>query len=287
MNVEILSSAGAVLRALPHAGQTFVEVPTGYAGEYQVRLTNPWPARRLAVLSVDGINVVDGSDAGYDGPGYVLEPFASVTVKGFLRSNAECARFQFADAAASYAAGTGRGTKNVGVIGVAVFDERVQPVRFVPPILVQPIINPVPWSTNPQFWWGNITLSTTGVSSRSDEATFSCSAADVPMASLSHPRSSTRCSTGSATKSVKSAPAQAQFLAQSLGTAYGRAEAFHTQATTFTRATPSPALVVTLRYAATETLRAWGVPVDATAPAAPSAFPASPGFAPAPIGWQR
>ena len=40
-------------------------------------------------------------------------------------------------------------------------------------------------------------------------------------------------------------------------------------------------------YAATETLRAWGVPVDAVAPPAPSAFPASPGFAQAPAGWQR
>lgn len=271
MNVEILSSAGAVLRTLHHTGQAFTEVPTGYTGEYQVRLTNNWPARRLAVLSVDGINVVDGSDAGYDGPGYVLEPFASVTVKGFLRSNAECARFQFADATASYAAGTGRGTKNVGVIGVAVFDERVQPAQFTPPILVQPVVQPVPW---PVYWWEHMTISTTGVS---NEATFSCSAADVPMSSLSH-QTSTRCSTG-VTKSVQPA--------QQLGTAYGRAEAFHTTATSFTRATRSPALVVTLRYATTETLRTWGVPVDAVAPPAPSAFPASPGYAPAPAGWQR
>lgn len=287
MNVEILSSAGAVLRALPHAGQTFVEVPTGYVGEYQVRLTNPWPARRLAVLSVDGINVVDGSDAGYDGPGYVLEPFASVTVKGFLRSNAECARFQFADTTASYAAGTGRGTKNVGVIGVAVFDERVQPVRFTPPYVVQRIVNPVPWSTNPQSWWGNSTLSSTTGGQAEPTFSVNCSTADVPMASLSHPYPPSARSSARLAKPTRSTKSAAPAQAQPLGTAYGRAEAFHTQATAFTRATASPAGVVTLRYAATETLRAWGVPVDAVAPPAPSAFPASPGFAQAPAGWQR
>lgn len=295
MNVEILSASGAVLRTLHHASQAFVEVPTGHTGEYQIRLTNPWPARRLAVLSVDGINVVDGTDAGYTGPGYVLEAFGSVTVKGFLRSNAECARFTFADAAASYAAGTGRGTKNVGVIGVAVFDERVQPVQFTPPYVVQRIVNPVPWSTNPQFWWGNSTLSSTALSSTTGgqaEPTFSvnCSAADVPMASLPHPHPPSTKSSAKPTKSTRSmgsAAPQIQLLAQSLGTAYGRAEAFHTSAVSFTRATQQPVLVVTLRYAATETLRAWGVPVDAVAPPAPSAFPASPGFAPAPQGWQR
>jgi len=307
MTVEILSASGTVLRTLHHAGQAFAEVPMGLGAgtEYQVRLTNHYPSRRLAVLSVDGINVVDGSDAGYDGPGYVLEPFASVTVKGFLRSNAECARFTFSDAAASYAAGTGRGTKNVGVVGVAVFDEKVRPVRFVP-FVVQPIVNPAPWSTNPPFWWGNSTLSSTIGGQASPEFSVSCSAGDtkgVPMASLSHVQSSTgatmkahRATKSCAASQPTSAAAQTVHAAllggatppaQSLGTAYGRAEAFYTSTTTFDRVTRAPALVLALRYATTETLRAWGVPVDAPAFSAPSAFPASPGFAPAPAGWQR
>jgi len=121
MQVEVIQN-GQCLRKIEHLGHTYVEAPP--SGEYEIRITNNSPHRRLAVLAVDGINVINGQNASYDGGGYVLDPWQSTTVPGFLRSNKECARFTFTEKSGSYANQTGRGTTNNGVIGVAVFDEK-------------------------------------------------------------------------------------------------------------------------------------------------------------------
>lgn len=118
---------GSVCRSYVHNGQTYVAVEVGKP--YVVSLRNGnWNGRKLTVVSVDGINVIDGADAGYSGTGYVLAPGESIDIPGWLRSGQQAAAFEVADASASYAAKTGRGTSNVGVIGVAVFDERQRPV---------------------------------------------------------------------------------------------------------------------------------------------------------------
>lgn len=126
MQAEILNANGQPLRHVLHNNQMYVEVPP--SGEYSIRLTNNSPQRKMAVLSVDGINAISGDTAGFTGQGYVLDAWNSITVKGFLRSNSECARFTFGRVENSYSAQTGRGTSNVGVIGVAVFGEKVRRV---------------------------------------------------------------------------------------------------------------------------------------------------------------
>lgn len=127
MQVDIVQN-GTPLRAIFHGGQAFRLIST--TGDFQVRLKNDSGRRRLVILSVDGVNVIDGSNAGWEGGGYLLAPYQTLDVPGWLRSHAEVAKFTFASAEASYAAQTGRGTENVGVIGAAVFDEKV-PQRTV------------------------------------------------------------------------------------------------------------------------------------------------------------
>jgi hypothetical protein len=89
-----------------------------------VELRNNSGGRILAVTSVDGVNVISGATAGWQQSGYVLGAGESYQVTGWRKSNSEVAAFTFTDASDSYAERTGR-PANVGVIGVAVFRERV------------------------------------------------------------------------------------------------------------------------------------------------------------------
>ncbi len=96
----------------------------GASGEpYRLLLTNRSNERVMAVISVDGINVLDGKTAAYNQMGYVLEPYQTATIDGWRKSYNHVARFEFANLPESYAGQTGR-PGDVGVIGVAVFQER-------------------------------------------------------------------------------------------------------------------------------------------------------------------
>ncbi|UNK56375.1 hypothetical protein MNQ95_09340 [Pseudoxanthomonas daejeonensis] len=123
VELEIVDrDGGQVLPRYPHRGQSWVPGEPGQA--YAVRLRNRSSARVLAVLSVDGINAVDGRTAGVHQAGYVLGPWQDLEVAGWRKSLDAVAQFVFVDPAASYAARTGR-PSNLGVIGIAVFRERL------------------------------------------------------------------------------------------------------------------------------------------------------------------
>ena len=117
MKISILQG-GRRLSSVQHDGQTFVPVPS--EGSYEIELVNDTFRRRLAVVTVDGTNVIDGSKGSYDGRGYVLSPGETLVIKGWLRGDREAAAFTFAPRSASYAALVGHGEQSVGVIGVAV-----------------------------------------------------------------------------------------------------------------------------------------------------------------------
>ena len=104
-----------------HGGEAWIAGTPGH--RYAVRLANRSGQRVLAVLSVDGVNAVTGEDAAGDQAGYVLAPWGSTEVTGWRKSLSEVAAFEFTSLGDSYAARTGR-PGNVGVIGVAVFEER-------------------------------------------------------------------------------------------------------------------------------------------------------------------
>lgn len=121
MLVEVVQNNRVLSRYL-HGGRIFVEAPP--SGEYSIRISNPSSSRRLAVVSVDGRNVIDGEKAGFDGPGYVLRGFEVLEIPGWRRSDSQVAKFEFQPQDKSYVAAIGDGVSNTGVIGVAVFEER-------------------------------------------------------------------------------------------------------------------------------------------------------------------
>lgn len=123
---------GEWLPRYPHRGDTWVAGTPG--NRYGVRLTNTTGQRVLVVLSVDGINAVTGETANPSQGGYVLEAWESAEISGWRKSMDDIAQFVFTDLGDSYAARTGR-PRNVGVIGVAVFQEsapRYYPTPMAP-----------------------------------------------------------------------------------------------------------------------------------------------------------
>ena len=121
---------GRVLPVWRHDGRMFVAGRTG--ARYGLRVANHTGRRVLVVMSVDGVNVLTGETAGWDQRGYIFDPGDSYDVTGWRKSNTEVAAFTFAALSQSYAARTGR-PGEVGVIGIAVFDERIEAPPPPPP----------------------------------------------------------------------------------------------------------------------------------------------------------
>jgi len=109
------------------AGQTVVEGRRGQ--RYAIEISNRTLDRIEAVVTVDGLDVMDGERGSFAKRGYVLRPLQTYRIDGFRRSQEAVAAFRFGGVDESYAARTGDDT-NVGVVGVAFFAERaVIPAR--------------------------------------------------------------------------------------------------------------------------------------------------------------
>ncbi len=97
----------------------------GEAGRrYQIVLRNNGENRIEAVLSVDGLDVMDGRRASFKKRGYILRPHGRIAIDGFRQSMDKVAAFRFGSVRESYAHQKYHNSSNVGVIGIAVFDER-------------------------------------------------------------------------------------------------------------------------------------------------------------------
>jgi hypothetical protein len=128
--VELLYGDYNRLPTFYAGGRTYV---LGTIGErYRVHIANPTSRRVEAVVSVDGLDAIDGRTASFDDKrGYVIPPYGEITVDGFRTSLDQVATFRFSSVRDSYAARKGQ-DRNVGVIGVAFFPERERPVAIAP-----------------------------------------------------------------------------------------------------------------------------------------------------------
>lgn len=89
---------------------------------YSLAVANDSNITYEVVLSVDGLDVIDGRPAGFEKRGYVIDPFSSLVIDGWRTSEDTVAAFRFSSLEDSYAERTGEG-RNVGVIGAAFFRE--------------------------------------------------------------------------------------------------------------------------------------------------------------------
>ena len=122
VDVAVVDAATRVrLPTYSHQGTTWVQGTPN--APYALKVTNNAPHRVMAVLSVDGVNIVTGETASPTQTGYVLNAGQTAYISGWRKSMTHAAGFHFTGLEKSYAARTDR-PANVGVIGVAVFREK-------------------------------------------------------------------------------------------------------------------------------------------------------------------
>jgi hypothetical protein len=239
VDVQIVDRDGGGDLTLYRArGKQYVAGVPGH--RYSVRLTNHSSQRVMTVLSVDGVNAITGQTASPAQSGYVLAPYESTEISGWRKDMSSVAAFEFTALSDSYAARTGR-PDNVGVIGVAVYRERVSP--------------PV-WRRAP-----DIASSESKAEPRQD-------AAAAPPAAAAPGRAAET----ARAKSGVLADSEGLRKEDSLGTGHGERESSSATYTSFERDSTQPYEIVSIWYDSLANLQARGV-VPRPRPAEPQAFP--------------
>jgi len=129
ITVAITDPEGDPLRAANVGSRRYA---VGHDGDrYVIRVENRSPVRLEAVATVDGLDVIDGDDGDPGKRGYVVAPYDSLEIEGFRESEGSVRAFRFGATDDSYASRRGKG-RNVGVIGVALFEERGSDFRWTP-----------------------------------------------------------------------------------------------------------------------------------------------------------
>jgi hypothetical protein len=121
ITIRLIDESGAPLPTFSAGGRSLVMGQDG--GRYAIRIENHTGTRFEAVATVDGLDVIDGQAGSFEKRGYLVAPWATVEIDGFRRSDDMVAAFRFGRVRDSYAAKKGS-DRNVGVIGVAMFEER-------------------------------------------------------------------------------------------------------------------------------------------------------------------
>ena len=275
---------GEAARVWRHAGRLYVAGNPG--ARYALRVTNNTGGRVLAVMSVDGVNILTGETAGYGQRGYVFGPYETYEVNGWRKSDSEIAAFNFSTQAGSYAAQTGR-PNDVGVIGVAVFRERVIAPTPVSPAVTReeryraPPAPVVREARRPADAVPPPPLPIPPVERRVEMPA-------PPVLSAPGARTESVVVTGSSIRGVAPTPrtTAAQDLSMAkLGTGHGAREWSTITTVPFTRMSREPQYIYRVEYDSRERLMASGViprprPLP---PGGPRPFPASPnGYVPDP-----
>jgi hypothetical protein len=144
VTAELRDERGAPFRGFVSAGRSYVVGEAGH--RYSIVLHNHTDHRFEVVLSVDGLDVMDGKSASFDKRGYILDAHDNLEVDGFRQSVETVAAFRFGSVKNSYAEKKTGDSRNVGVIGVALFHERgsAQPVWSPDEIHRRRSANPFP-----------------------------------------------------------------------------------------------------------------------------------------------
>ena len=122
ISVGLKDQSGRFLPGLIVGDRWFVVGEEGR--RYSIVVQNRSDVRLEIVLSVDGLDVIDGRPASASKRGYVVMPHRTLVVDGFRQSTETVAAFRFGPVRESYAQERYRNTRNVGVIGIALFHER-------------------------------------------------------------------------------------------------------------------------------------------------------------------
>ena len=250
-NLDIVTRGdGRVLPVYTSGGRHWVVGAPGQ--EYSIRFCNTSPGRVLAVMSVDGVNVISGDTASPSQSGYVLNGYECADINGWRKSMSRTAAFYFTELPDAYATRTGR-PENVGVIGVAVFRERVPATTWRDPV-------------------GKI----------ANDARRDRPAAAQDAAAESPARERQEAAGMLEADAKRSAAAPMPAPASKLGTGHGRGEDSYAERVRFERESATPNETIAIHYDRRENLAAMGILPPPVIARTPNPFPAWPQFVPDP-----
>ena len=224
-------STGRDLPVYWHDGRAYVVGRPG--NEYEIRVANRAGEDLLAVMSVDGVNVINGETASAGGSGYVFSSWEQNTIRGWRKSMRDIAAFYFTSLGDSYAGRTGR-PENVGVIGVALFQRK----RVEPPPMPLSEAAPQPWREKDKA--EESTSSRKSVGSQNAPAPAGASADNT-------------------TRMQEDAAPAKRAPESPLGTGHGRRENAPTRYVDFERRTSEPVETIAIYYDSYRNLVAQGV----------------------------
>jgi hypothetical protein len=276
-DVQIVTSSGDTAATYAFKGRYYV---LGDDGErYTIRVTNPTGNRVEAVVTVDGLDVVDGENGDLRKRGYIVPAYGQVNIEGFRTSLADVATFRFSSVGNSYAGQKGK-ARNVGVIAVAIFEESAPPpdTQIIVPEVTR---RPYHWSDDEvsaapprDYGRGGGRAANRAQASKAEKRT---AAADAPAAESRAP--SPAPSVGGAAGVTATAPSSASRHAMEedyggdsyeapaprqrpgLGTEFGESRYSAASYTKFVRAQGRPIAIAELRYNDAAGLVALGIPV--------------------------
>jgi len=297
IEVSVEDAHGNRLPGARHEDQLYVAGKKNV--QYQVRVKNRTNERLLVVTTVDGRNVQTGDPGDHQGSGHVLEPHQSWVYKGWRTSDDQVAAFRMGSKEDAYSSQMGS-KENVGVIGVAVFEEdEPELIRYIKETRLVPWIveRPAPWQQGQT--WISTTDNTEGIASAGSTTLFSSiTTSSVQLDSTPHidsvmcsttvsgPQLSESSSSRSLRRRQREERAQAKgrrrgrqkTVKQELGTEYGETVTSSVVSTHFNRATEDPCEVHAIRYDSAKALKQRGIMVERPSrrpEAAPQAFPES------------
>ncbi|MCK9369564.1 hypothetical protein M0R04_06625 [Candidatus Dojkabacteria bacterium] len=224
---------GSSARTYQHEGRVFIEGKEG--SEFTIRIKNNTHRRVLAVLTVDGLSVIDGKEGSFTSGGYIIDPFGSVKVPGWRLNNEEVASFEFTSPNKAYASKQGSGG-NLGVIGCALYYEEYKSL---------------PWSTvtttdNDRFY------------------TLNPSLRDVDTSPSMYMNAS---------QSSSNTSLRLDSVQNSLGTKFGDKAVHKIRDEFFQRSTKVPIEILTIYYDSKQGLKERGIDLEWRPTISPSAFP--------------
>lgn len=266
--VDLLGSDGTPLETYRRGQRFYVLGQTG--DRYSIRVTNPTAQRVEAVISVDGLDVIDGEGADFvHKRGYVVAPYGEVVVDGFRTSTSQVAAFRFSSVSDSYAGRKGK-ARNVGVVGVAIFAERAAPQIVQPEARELPAPPPVydrdeagptaapATGSGAGGYASGAPAHTRSAPGRSYHANADARPAPAPADKAAQPSRMESQGTIGHTECCMNRPTRRP----GLGTSWGEQRYSAVQFTRFVRANDRvPTAIATLRYNDADGLRALGIAV--------------------------
>lgn len=270
-DVQIITESGETAPTYAYRGRYYVQ---GSEDErYTIRVANPTGHRVEAVVTVDGLDVVDGEAGDLKKRGYIVPAYGEVNIEGFRTSLSDVATFRFSSVDNSYAGQKGK-ARNVGVIAVAIFEEAA------PPPETQIIVPQV--TQRPPYHWRDDGRVAGGRARAEGKASKATAPADSAAAAESAPSVGGASGAGrvAATPPPPAAAPRSRTMTDSLdggyyepapaprtnrpglGTEFGEARYSAASYTKFNRATRAPIAIAELRYNDVAGLVALGIPVQ-------------------------